>query len=106
MPDNKAATPPPLATPEEVAERRDEQQKEYGEYVAVAQISFNGALAYNVGDPVPVSNVNRYKYDEQGLVQKVGSKAAQEVISRLAASVEQVVVEQPAPVTLGVPLKS
>ncbi len=52
--------------------------EEYGQWVAVAPIDFDNARAYNVGDPVPVSNVAAYKYDERGLVAKAGTKAAEQ----------------------------
>jgi hypothetical protein len=79
-----SAAPTAVATPEEVQTFRAEQEKEWGQYVAVAPISFNGAPAYNVGDAVPASNVERYKYAEQGLVAKIGSKNANETIRAIA----------------------
>jgi hypothetical protein len=51
--------------------RAEEELAEYGTFVATADISFNGAPAYRVGHPVPVSNVEKYRYDEQGLVRRV-----------------------------------
>jgi len=48
------------------------QVAEYGIYVAVVPIVHNGVRAYNVGHPVPVSNVEKYGYLEQGLVRAVG----------------------------------
>lgn len=47
-----------------VAEDLEAQQTEYGTYVANRPIDVNGARAYNVGDPVPVSNVERHGYDK------------------------------------------
>ena len=95
----------PLATPEEVAARRKEQESEYGTYVALTPITFNGALAYNPGDPVPASNVARFKYDDQGLVAKVTTKAAADVVTRVhEAGQQQVLTELPPPVSLGVVL--
>lgn len=45
-----------MTTPESY----DAQQKaEYGKYVAVEQIYIGGALAFNPGDPVPASTVDR-----------------------------------------------
>lgn len=96
--------PSVVTTPEEVEQLRAEQATEYGTYVAVAPISFNGAPAYNPGDPVPVSNVQRHKYDEQGLVAKVGTKAGQELITALATPAEPA-AETPAPVSLNVVVK-
>lgn len=106
MADQKTQPAPVVAaTPEEVAEFRAVQEAEYGTWVAVAPISFNGAPAYNVGDPVPASNVARHKYDEDGLVAKIGTKAGQEVARSRQLAVEQVVVEQPPQVSLGIPIK-
>jgi len=48
---------------------------EYGTFEAVADIYFNGLVAYRPGHPVPVSNVERYRYDEQGLVRRVDDVA-------------------------------
>jgi len=44
---------------------------EYGTYVATQTIYYNGVGAYNVGYPVPVSNVEKYGYLEQGLVREL-----------------------------------
>ncbi len=45
------------------------------QYVAVVPIVHNGVRAYNVGYPVPVSNVEKYGYLEQGLVRAIGEPA-------------------------------
>jgi hypothetical protein len=99
-------TPAPVAavaTPEEVQTFRAEQEKEWGQYVAVAPISFNGAAAYNVGDAVPASNVARYNYAEQGLVAKIGSKNANETIRAIANAATAEPTEQAsAPLSLNV----
>lgn len=55
-------------TPEEVRialERREAQKIEYGTWVADRDITvpFQPQLAYRKGDPVPVSNVERWDYD-------------------------------------------
>lgn len=84
MPDT---TPPPVvATAEETAAFRSEQEREYGQFVALADISFNGARAYNAGDPVPATNVAKYGYDTAGLVAKVGTKAGAEAIRAIHAN--------------------
>ena len=58
--------------------RAEDELAEYSTFVATADISFNGAPAYRVGHPVPVSNVAKFHYDEQGLVKKVrGEERAQ-----------------------------
>lgn len=40
-------------------DRRAESEKEYGTFVAAADIFFGAAKAFNAGDPVPVSHVER-----------------------------------------------
>jgi len=42
---------------------------EYGKWKAKAVIMVGNARAFNVGDPVPVSHVTQYHYDEQDLVE-------------------------------------
>lgn len=56
------------------------QQKEYGTYVAVNPIDHLGARAFNPGDPVPVSHVERgvVSLDD---VAKVTTKAAAAVLN-------------------------
>lgn len=49
-------TAPVPATAEEL---RDAQRAEYGTYVALVPIDINGARAFNPGDAVPVSHVER-----------------------------------------------
>ncbi len=51
-------------------EYRAAQEDEWGTYVATAAIDHSGVRAYNVGDPVPVSNVKAHGYADQGLVEK------------------------------------
>lgn len=46
-------------TPQTAKELREAQEKEYGTYVAAQAIFVEGARAFNVGDPVPVSHVER-----------------------------------------------
>ena len=53
------------ALSEPVAEDLEAQRKEYSTYVANRPIATpDGALAYNTGDPVPVSNVEAHGYDK------------------------------------------
>lgn len=47
----------PEPTPDE--EYRQAQAAEYGTFVATEEILIDGARAFNVGDPVPVSHVER-----------------------------------------------
>jgi hypothetical protein len=49
-------TPPEDTT---AAKLREAQEAEYGTYVAKERIVIDGALAFNEGDPVPVSHVKR-----------------------------------------------
>lgn len=53
-----------------------EREDEYGEFVAIAPIDWNGVRAYNVGDPVPRSNVELHGYLGQNLVARKSTKAA------------------------------
>lgn len=50
---------------------------EYSTYVAVAPIDVDGARAFNVGDPVPVSHVEN-KVVSLDQVKKVTTKAGRE----------------------------
>lgn len=93
----------PTASPEDVAKLAAEQEKEYGTYVAVQPISFNGVPAYNVGESVPVSNVQKYKYDEQGVVAKITSKSAQDVVAAIQSHSTN--VDGAPSVSLGVSVK-
>jgi hypothetical protein len=52
-------------------QRRQEQAREYGQYVAAQDIYHGGALAYTKGAAVPASNVAQYAYDQNGLVEPV-----------------------------------
>ena len=47
------------------------QAEEWGQFVAKVKIYYDGVLAYDVGYPVPVSNVEKFDYEEQGLVERV-----------------------------------
>lgn len=98
--------PAPTATPDEVADRRKVAETEWGTYVALCPIGHNGALAYNAGDPVPVSNVERHGYLEQGLVGKVGNKEAQDVIRGIHEAAGAAPIGALPPVSLGVPVKN
>lgn len=46
-------------SPTSAAQYREQQGAEYGTYVAAVQIDIDGARAFNEGDPVPVSHVER-----------------------------------------------
>lgn len=47
------------ASPETAEQLRAALAKEYGQYVAVQTIDLYGARAFNVGDAVPASHVDR-----------------------------------------------
>ena len=64
----------PADDPDVVA-RRQAVAHEYGQYVATQDIYVGNALAYRVGDPVPVSNVERHGYLANELVAKTSTKA-------------------------------
>lgn len=65
-----AVTPTSGATPA-WEQHRQAIREEYGQYEATSPIYVGNALAYNPGDQVPASNVERFHYLEQGLVKKV-----------------------------------
>lgn len=98
----------PTATPEEVQQHRAAQESEYGTYVAVAPITFNGASAYLPGDPVPTTNVELHGYAEQGLVAKINSAEGKRLIAAVheagAAAATNTTQEAPIPVSLSVPV--
>lgn len=76
-----SAAPP--VQPVTVEEREAQQRTEYGTYVALAPILINGARAFNRGDAVPVSHVERgVVAGEQ--VAKLSTKAG-----RQAAGIEE-----------------
>ena len=82
MPDTSRRSPEEIAAdlalgdPSAALARRTEQEAEYGTWVAVAAIDHGVVRAYNIGDPVPASNVVAHGYDTDGLVAKRGTKAA------------------------------
>lgn len=59
-------------------------EKEYGTWVAIAPIPMGTALAFAPGAQVPVSHVERFQLDKQGLVAKATTKAA-----RIAQGLEE-----------------
>lgn len=63
-------------TPATAEELREAQRVEYGTYVAAQAIDIEGARAFNVGDPVPVSHVTRGVVAEDA-VKKTSTKAGQ-----------------------------
>jgi len=68
----------PELSPEE--EYRQAQAAEYGTYVAKHPIDIRGARAFNTGDPVPVSHVERGVVSEDDVV-KASTKAGKAAIA-------------------------
>ena len=62
--------------PRTAEEHRKAINDEYGEFVAIAAITHDGARAYNIGDAVPRENVERWDYLGLGLVARRTTKAA------------------------------
>lgn len=69
--------PDPVIT---AAQFREAQGAEYGTYVAAGPINIHGARAFNTGDPVPVSHVERgvVSLDQ---VKKITTRAGQALAS-------------------------
>lgn len=67
------------AAPAEVEALMQAQAKEYGTYVAVQPIDIGGARAFNVGDAVPMSHVERGVVPSEA-VAKSTTKAGQAAI--------------------------
>lgn len=55
-------------------DRRSDTEKEYGVYVATEAINFGTARAFNVGDPVPTSHVERGLVTASGDGQNVAKR--------------------------------
>jgi len=60
--------PDPVGDDPQLKAYRTAQAREYGTYVATQRIHVGNALAYDVGHPVPVSNVVRHGYWLNGQV--------------------------------------
>jgi hypothetical protein len=69
----------PELTPDE--QLRKEQEAEYGTYVAERPIDIGGARAFNAGDPVPVSHVERGVVSEDDVV-KASTKAGKAAVAK------------------------
>lgn len=58
--------------------RAEQEAAEYSTWRAIAPIPHGNTIAYQPGHAVPVSNVEQYGYDKQGLVERVkGEEAVQ-----------------------------
>lgn len=67
-------------TPLTAAQFKEALGDEYGTFVAVVPININGARAFNPGDPVPKSHVDRGVV-EQDQVKKNTTQAGREAIA-------------------------
>jgi hypothetical protein len=56
------------------------QAAEYSQFVAVAAIDYGGARAFNIGDPVPASNVALHGYLDAGLVHSTSAPSVQPAV--------------------------
>jgi hypothetical protein len=65
-----------------VEARRKEREAEYGVWVAKDNIPWGTVLAFTPGMAVPVSTVERLKWDDLGLVAKRTTKEGREVLER------------------------
>lgn len=81
------AAPDPPAEMPDWEQRRAAQAKEYGTWIASQQIWVGNALAYDVGHPVPISNVQRHGYDTDELVVKTSSKEGKAILAALGQGV-------------------
>lgn len=70
-----------MPEPSTDAELAAAQAAEYGTYVATEVINVGNARAFNVGDPVPVSHVERGVVP-QDKVAKTSTKAAQAAVAK------------------------
>lgn len=58
-----------------VEDRRKEREEEYGTYVAAQAITWGNVLAFNEGDAVPKSTVERLGWVDLGLVRSASEDA-------------------------------
>jgi hypothetical protein len=81
-------------TDEQLAQERTAAEAgEYTTWRAVAPIPFGNAIAFMPGQPVPVSHVEQYKYDEQGLVERVRGEDKQQAAAAVPGT--SVTADQP-----------
>lgn len=92
------------ATAAETEKYAQEQEQEYGTYIAAMNIKLDGSLAYRKGDPIPVSNVKKYGYEDNGLAVKVANQAGQKVVQEILAEGDPTQYAA-GPVSLAVPAK-
>lgn len=70
------------------AEFAKAQHDEYNTWVAVDAINIGTARAFNAGDPVPSSTVERLGLEAAGLVAKRSTKAGKEVVEANTVTVD------------------
>lgn len=75
--------------PQQLADYEKAQHDEWFEWVAVGPIYAGAARAYNEGDPVPASNVERLKYEASGLVVKRKSAEGKRILEATGKAVEE-----------------
>ena len=76
-----------MSEPVTAAQYREEQEREYGQFVAAQAIFIDGARAFNVGDPVPASHVER-KVVHPDEVKKTSTKAGQAIVASAVVPTE------------------
>jgi|SRR5215212_10158415 len=105
MSQNPSAPATVFATPEETAAAQEAMTTEWSTWVAKTDIAYNGVVCYTAGDPVAVTNVERYKYDEQGLVGHPEDEDVQQIIRQIheAAAPDQSVAVIPR-ISMAVPV--
>jgi hypothetical protein len=86
---------PDTTAPRSADELREAQIVEYGTFVAAQTIFINGARAFNVGDPVPVSHVDRGVVNPDEVV-KPSTKSGREALRAVGLDYPEP-VEAPAP---------
>ncbi len=72
-----------------IEQRRKEREAEYGVWVATQDIPWGTVKAFTPGMAVPVSTVERLKWDELGLVAKRTTKAGREVLERTGTATSE-----------------
>jgi hypothetical protein len=63
-----------VSTDKTAEDHRQAVEAEYGQWVATEQIHIDGALAFDVGHPVPVGHVKKFGLDKSGAVESTTSK--------------------------------
>jgi hypothetical protein len=64
-----------INTDQTAEDHRKAVETEYGQWVATEQIHIDGALAFDVGHPVPVGHVKKFGLDKSGAVESTSKKS-------------------------------